>query len=69
MLHKINNRICVHYDYCNYRQVQIFVTYPTVLTIRNAQAIRSDSVSDPYSSNPDPDPAKNLNPDPDPGRP
>ena len=25
------------------------------------------SVSDPYSSNPDP--AKNLNPDPDPGRP
>ena len=24
----------------------------------------SSSVSDPYSSNPDPDPAKNLNPDP-----
>ena len=24
------------------------------------------SVSDPYSLNPDPDPAKNLNPDPDP---
>ena len=24
------------------------------------------SVSDPYLSNPDPDPAKNLNPDPDP---
>ena len=27
------------------------------------------SVSDPYSLNPDPDPAKNLNPDPDPGGP
>ena len=27
------------------------------------------NVSNPYSSNPDPDPAKNLNPDPDPGRP
>ena len=27
------------------------------------------SVSDPYSSNPDTDPAKNLNPDPVPGRP
>ena len=25
-----------------------------------------DSVSDPYSLNPDPDPAKNLNSDPDP---
>ena len=24
------------------------------------------NVSNPYSSNPDPDPAKNLNPDPDP---
>ena len=28
-----------------------------------------DSVSDPYSSNPDPDPAENLNLDPDPERP
>ena len=27
------------------------------------------SVSDLYSSNPDPDPAKNINPDPDPERP
>ena len=26
----------------------------------------ADSVSDPYSLNPDPDLAKNLNPDPDP---
>ena len=26
------------------------------------------SVSDPYSLNPDPDPAKNLNPDPDSGK-
>ena len=26
------------------------------------------SVSDPYSLNPDPDPAKNLNPNPDPGK-
>ena len=34
-------------------------------TVRAAPA----SVSDPYSSNPDPDPAKNLNTDPDPGRP
>ena len=33
--------------------------------------VKKNSVSDPYSSNPDPDPAKNLNPDsdPDPGRP
>ena len=29
-------------------------------------SIAYTSVSDPYSSNPDPDPAKNLNPDPDP---
>ena len=28
--------------------------------------IMKSSVLDPYSSNPDPDPAKNLNPDPDP---
>ena len=32
------------------------------------QLIDSSSVSDPYSLNPDPDPAKNLNPDPDPGK-
>ena len=36
----------------------------------NSQAVYSTycpgSVSDPYSLNPDPDPAKNLNPDPDP---
>ena len=36
----------------------------------SAYSLRNKSVllivSDPYSSNPDPDPAKNLNPDPDP---
>ena len=32
----------------------------------NPRSVPATSVSDPYSSNLDPDPAKNLNPDPDP---
>ena len=42
--------------------LQVSSLHSSVLYIYRA------SVSDPYSLNRDPDPAKNLNPDPDPGK-